>query len=606
MRTYRHRLMGDEVTIHYYGRDDDLSPFLDFIARQPVVGFDTESSGVDIYAPGWFTRLAQFGNATEAHVLAYEHHREAIVRAIHEARQLIVHNGDHDYHVMRVAYGIPLWTMMGKTIDTLMVSRLFDPMGYTVRQGAKIIPTHKLKDRIRMLLDGDFDLDKGLKERFRKLKLKVAEGYAKIPLDDEIYVRYAGLDPILAARLFQALAELSTQARKELLAYEQRISYVMNSMTGRGLLVDQDYTEKQSAELLVASGDSLANAVNAGWPVEDIATKADKEKLAAWLRKHHIKLAKTSTGADSLAKATLETAVSGTWIEPVAKNFFSSREFVKFERDYLQKFLSSSQTDGRVHPNIDPLGAQTGRNSISNPPLQQLPRVGDVRGCLVPGTGYVLIAADYAQIEFRVAAALANETNMIKVIKAGIDMHAVTAMRLYGKIFDDEQRNVAKRAGFGRIYGAGPGAVALQTGVDEETAKKALAAFDRSFPGIRRYARILSQQSEVVTPFGRHIPVDPQRPWGAINYIVQSTARDVFMCGMLRMVDAGFGAYLWIPVHDELICCIPQDSLRDAIPAMSQAMSDDFDGVPITAEAEVMGERWRKKTVPLDTYLASL
>lgn len=606
MRTYRHRLMGEEVTIHYYEANDDLSSFHDFIAHQPIVGFDTESSGVDIYEPGWFTRLAQFGDGSVAHVLRYDCHRADIERAVRGARTLIMHNGDHDFHVLAKAYDIPLWVVMPKTIDTLMVSKLFDPMGHTVRQGPKIIPTHKLKDRIRMLLDGDFDLDKELKERFRKLKMKISEGYRLIPIDDEIYVRYAGLDPILAYRLYQALAEFSTNARRELLAYEQRISYTLAGMTGRGLLVDQDYTEKQSAELLVSSGDALADAMNAGWPVDDIATKADKEALAAWLKQHHIKLVKTGTGADSVAKAAVERSVAGTWIEPIARNFFTSRELVKFERDYLQKFLASSQTDGRVHPDIDALGAQTARNSIRNPPLQQLPRIGDVRGCLWADPGYVLIAADYAQIEFRVAAALANETNMIKVIKAGIDMHAVTAMRLYGKVFDDEQRNVAKRAGFGRIYGAGAGAVALQTGVDEETARKALAAFDRSFPGIRKYARILSQQSEVVTPFGRVIPVDPQRPWGAINYIVQSTARDVFMCGMLRMVGAGFGSFLWIPVHDELIACVPRSMLREAVHSMTEVMSDVFDDVPISAEAEVMGERWRKKTVPLDVYLSGV
>lgn len=600
MRTYRHRLAGDEVVIYAYEPGDDLTPFHDFIARQAAVGFDTESSGVDIFEPGWFTRLAQFGNGTEAHVLRFDCHRLAIESAVYEARALIMHNGQHDLHVLAEAYGIPLWQTMPKTLDTLMISRLFDPMGYTVRgQKGKIVPTHKLKDRIRMLHDGGFDMDKELKERFRKLKLKIADGYRLVPIDDEIYVRYAGLDPILAWRLYDILCVLSTAARRELLAYEQRIAYALATMTGRGLLVDQDYTRQQSGRLLTEAEASHARARKRGWPVDGIETKADKAELAGWLKSRGVKLAKTDSGNDSLAKTTLEAAVAGTPYESATRDFFTARELRKFERDYLQKFLSSSQRDGRVHPTIDALGAQTGRNSISNPPLQQLPRIGDVRGCLAADPGYVLIAADYAQIEFRVAAALAEEANMIKVIRAGIDMHAVTATRLYGKHFDDEQRNVAKRAGFGRIYGAGKATVALQTGVDEETAARALAAFDKSFPGIRAYARRLSQQTEVVTPFGRTIPVDTQRPWGAINYAVQSTARDVFMCGMLRLIAAGFGDFLWLPVHDELIACVPESITREAVACMTSTMADDFDGVPIVADGGLMGPRWRKGTIAL-------
>lgn len=595
MITHRHRLMGDEVTIHFYEPADDLTPVHDFIARQAVVGFDTESSGVDIFAPGWFTRLAQFGNGRESHVLRYDCHREHIANAVRRSKTLVMHNGEHDVHVLAEAYGIPIHEIMPKTIDTLMMSRVVDPMGWTVPgQKGKIVPKHGLKDRVRQLLDGTLDLDKELKARFRSLKLTIKRGYAEIPIDDEVYVRYAGLDPILAWRLFDFLVALATREKKDLLAYEQRLAYVVAGMVGRGLYVHQDYTRDQSARLLREADESLARARRAGWPVDDIGKKADNEALAAWLKARGVKVPKTDEGNDSLAKTKLETSLAKTDLAPVARDFFAAREYVKFERDYLQKFLASSQRDGRVHPVIDTMGAQTARNSVSNPPLQQLPRVGDVRGCLGADPGYVLIAFDYKQIEFRAAASLADEPNMRKAIKAGIDLHDVTATRLYGKGFVDEQRNVAKRAGFGRIYGAGAGTVAMQTGVDENTARKALAAFDATFPRIRVHAKELAQGTEVVTPFGRRIPIDTQRPWGAINYEVQSTARDIFMCGMLRLVDAGFGAYLWLPVHDEMIACVPADIADDAIEVMRTAMTDEFDGVPIEVSGGLMGRHWKK------------
>ena len=164
-----------------------------------------------------------------------------------------------------------------------------------------------------------------------------------------------------------------------------------------------------------------------------------------------------------------------------------------------------------LHPVINTLGAQTGRMSISDPPLQQIPRAGDARSCLRAEPGHALVTADFAQIEFRVAAALADEPTMKANICAGIDLHDVTARRLFGDGFTDAQRGIAKGAGFGRLYGAGAATVALNAGVEIAVAARALSAFDTEYPGIARFADQVGRLREIITPLGRRLPLDRDR-----------------------------------------------------------------------------------------------
>ena len=116
------------------------------------------------------------------------------------------------------------------------------------------------------------------------------------------------------------------------------------------------------------------------------------------------------------------------------------------------------------------------------------------------------MSADFAQIEFRVASALADEPTMAANIRAGIDLHDVTATRLFGEDFTDTQRGIAKGAGFGRLYGAGAATVATNAGVDLGVAKRALCAFETEYPGIAGFAARVSCLPEIITPLGRRPP----------------------------------------------------------------------------------------------------
>lgn len=244
------------------------------------------------------------------------------------------------------------------------------------------------------------------------------------------------------------------------------------------------------------------------------------------------------------------------------------------------------------------LGFYLTGNSISQPPLQQLP-AGEwkVRRCFVPDPGQVMIAADFQAVEMRVLAAVAEEYTMQQAIASGLDLHSFTAERVFGPNFTKAHRQIAKAVGFGKVYGGGAETISRQTGADIPSVKQALIAYDRTFPGIRKYSyrlidRMKNGLNEVTTPIGRRLPVDADRLYACTNYIVQSTARDLFAKAIVRIFKAGMGQYLLLPIHDELLGQAPVAEAEDVVKEIGRLMESTFMGVHIASSPKVVGSSW--------------
>ena len=134
--------------------------------------------------------------------------------------------------------------------------------------------------------------------------------------------------------------------------------------------------------------------------------------------------------------------------------------------------------------------------------------------------------------------------------------------------------------------------MATNAGVGLAVAQGALSASDTEYPGIPRFAARVSRQREIVTPLGRRLPVDSDRSYIGVNYYIQSTALDIFVQAMFRLAAAGLMDHLWLPVHDEIIVSVPDADTREVAWVMGAVMASDFMGVPITANATILGERW--------------
>ena len=597
MHTLTSKLAGDDIPIYIYQDGDSFAPFAEFIAKTPYIGFDTETSGGSIWEKDWHPRLAQFGSASEAHILP-AHLGRQIRAALDAANVLVMHSAPADCITAARGWGVDPEPLGRKSLDTLVLSRLIEPMGHSLR-GAdnRLNSLHGLKDRVRQLVDPHYDADQKLKARFKGWKnedTKRIEGrcdWGTIPLDDPVYLEYSGLDPVITVRLLETLWYLGGSP---LISREHELMVECMLMTWRGMKIDQAYRRDLISTMTDEAKTSHKLARSQGFPADTISLKEDKLKVSEWLEQQGVDVPRTRTGAPSLAKGGIYLAVQDHPVEEVLKNFYRSKELNKLVNDYLSKMDAE-----RCHPDIRSIGAITGRQAVGNPPFHQLPDA--VRGCIVPDDNMVLGAVDLDRIEFVVAAGLSQDETMMQAIINGEDLHCKTASVVYPKLdFSDPDnltpdakyaRHNSKIVGFGRMFGGGAATLSLQTGVPEEEIAKFISGFDRTYPATVKLGRRLGSQDRIVNPWGRVIPADPIRRFGNLNYAVQSTAREVFVDGMLAAIRAGIQVLL--PLHDETIFQAPVSQGDEALRTVVECMSGEFMGVPVTAGGKLMS-RWSK------------
>lgn len=608
MRTYTHTVAGTETTTHFLESRADLSAFEDFLARgDKVLGLDTETTGLDIYARDFACRLVQFGNDREAYVLDAQRFPDAIRKALRQPRGFVVHNAPFDLQVLDKVFGVTIEELADRVIDTRILAHLLDPRAR--HEGGTGLG---LKDLASVYVDPDApDTQAGLHSVFRSIRNPVTgkpctkrDGWRYIPLDHPTYVLYAGLDVILAVRLLRELAPLVKDLELSRLSkFEHHLQALLACVERRGMRLDVPYIERLIEDLdaeaeryrreaarygvtnvnspaqitaaLIGMGEDLTETTDSG------ALKADKGVL--------LPLADLDNGWNPIGARTPN---------PLAGAVLRAKRAEKWKTAYAEAFLELRDPDDRLHPGIHSLQARTARMSVSRPPLQQLPSTDwRIRRAVIADPGHVFISADYSQVELRVLGALADVAGIKEAVRTGQDLHGFTAQLVYGPGYTPFQRNLMKGVGFGKVYGGGASALARQTGAPLEAVKSAIAEYDRVFPEIRRYARKLQRRAEygkkeVVTPSGRHLPLDRDRLYAATNYVVQSTARDVLAQAIVDVHDAGLGDYLVLPIHDELLMQAPEKDAEELAREVGRIMTREFYGVLLEAEGEVTGRNW--------------
>lgn len=601
MQTLTHRVDGDECVIHFPEEPSDLDGFFDFVAAASVVAVDTETSGLDIYSVGHRLRLIQFGTATCAWVLRSDLFATAARKALTDARALVMHNASYDMQVIDRHLGVSVEAMSVKTFDTKILAHLLDP-----RAKSEGGTGHGLKDLSTIYVDPDAsDGSKELTEVFRReYKATKETGWAQIDIDHPTFVRYAGLDVLLASRLFAALAPTVRElGLDDLSRFEHHLQAILATLQRRGMRVDVAYTEALSQELREEAEHFRASAAQFG-----VTNVNSTSQVAAALTGMGEALDETTpSGAAKVDKgvllpmADLDMAWQRVGLRqpnPLADAVLRAKRAEKWDESYAKAFLQLRDSGDRLHPMINSLQARTARMSISRPPLQQLPSSDwRVRRALVSDPGQVLVACDYEQIEMRVLAALAKEQTMLEAIASGVDLHDFTASRIWGEGFSKGQRKLAKGVGFGKVYGGGADTLSRQTGTNIDLVREAISAYDRTFPGIKKYSRGLQLAAEfgkreVVTPSGRHLPLDRDRLYAATNYVVQSTARDVLAQAIVNLHDKGLTEHLLLVVHDELIAQAPRASAQEVMEEIRSTMEMDFFGVRLASDGAVYGRSW--------------
>jgi DNA polymerase-1 len=301
-------------------------------------------------------------------------------------------------------------------------------------------------------------------------------------------------------------------------------------------------------------------------------------------------LKKTSTGPSTDASVLQELADAGHVLPTLLMEY---RELSKLENTYLDALpaMVNPQT-GRIHTSFNQTVAATGRLSSSDPNLQNIPirrELGrDIRRGFIPRRDWILLAADYSQIELRLLAHLSADPAFVEAFRAGGDIHRQTAAIIFDVPLEEvtsEMRSRAKTINFATIYGQGAHALSKQLKIEHAEAKEFIRRYFERFHGIRQYldsmVEFAKQHGYVTTIFGRrrYIPELRERNFNmrafgertAANSPIQGSAADLIKIAMIRIDDAlreaRLQAKMLLQVHDELVFEVPPDEL-DTVKAL--------------------------------------
>jgi len=277
-----------------------------------------------------------------------------------------------------------------------------------------------------------------------------------------------------------------------------------------------------------------------------------------------------STAADVLEKLAPEY--------PIIHDILEYRGLTKLKSTYADGLAEYISEKGRIHTTLNQTITATGRISSTEPNLQNIPvrmELGRlIRKVFVPRDGYVLMDADYSQIELRVLAHMSGDEELIQAYKSDQDIHRITASKVFGIPFEEVtalQRRNAKAVNFGIVYGISSFGLSQDLSISRKEAAEYIEQYFATYPKVKAYLDNLVESAKkdgyVTTMFGRRRPIPElsssnfmQRSFGervAMNSPIQGTAADIIKIAMIKvwkaLRDAGLKSRLILQVHDELL-----------------------------------------------------
>lgn len=568
-----------EVEVHVVRSLDDALACKRWLGERhgsDVLALDCETGGLDPRRDA--LRLTQIGDVNEAWVMPHEDWAGLTKEILGDWNgHWVGHNITFD---MRFLERNGIGVSRHRLHDTSVLAHLEDPAR---RLGLKSLSVAHLDKRAAL---GQELLNEGMS--------KQKWTWATVPLDFDPYTFYAGFDTVLNARYYEAMRPVQAQYA-DVYELEMAVALICSDMSTRGIRIDTEYTRSKKAEI-----DAYAAEVYA-WVEEHYGLKpGSNNAVANRLLADGVRLEKRTKGGAWSVDAEVLTELAD--LHPLAKAVQSHRDALKTSSTYFRGILDS--LDGDVlHPDIKPLGARTGRMSVSKPPFQQLPADSPlVRDCVIPSAGNRLVLCDLDQVEFRILGHFANEPFVRNAVLAGEDLHWAAARVMYGPDATPAQRKKTKNGTFAVLYGAGKDKLAAQQGVTVPEAEAFIAHYRATFPGITNFVTTVEQVARqrefmegtpyVMSPIGRRHPMDKDKLYTGVNYLCQGTAADMFKQALVRMDAAGVSQYLRLPIHDEAMADVPAELAEEVARTIQACMTDHTSlSVPIDAGYKIV-DRW--------------
>lgn len=325
---------------------------------------------------------------------------------------------------------------------------------------------------------------------------------------------------------------------------------------------------------------------------------------------------KTNTKQLSTAEDVLQKLAS---VHPIVPLILEYRKITKLKSTYVDALpaLVNPKT-GRLHTSYNQAVTATGRLSSNNPNLQNIPIRTDlgkeIRKCFIPANeDFVLLAADYSQIELRIIASLSEDEHLCDAFRAGEDIHLATAAKIYGmdkSEISKEQRANVKSVNFGIIYGISSFGLAQQLGVSRKEASDLIEQYFESYPRVKQYIESCKQNAKEkgyaqsmcgrrrylkdINSLNGNLRAFAER--NAVNMPVQASSADMIKLAMIgiyrRMLSEGLQSKMIMQVHDELVFDVYKPELEQMRLIVKEEMVNALKlNIPIVVEMN-SGENW--------------
>jgi len=425
---------------------------------------------------------------------------------------------------------------------------------------------------------------------------KKAIPFGEVQLDRA--TEYAAEDADVTLRLYRHLKpRLSEEGGTRVYERVDRpLIPVVASMEREGIKVDRAQLARLSEEFATTTA-SLETEIHeiAG---QEFSVGSPKQLGEILFDKMGFKGGKKGkSGAYSTDQSTLEKLSADPAAAKLTKKVLEWRHLSKLKSTYTDALQGQiNPNTGRVHTSYSLVGAQTGRLSSTDPNLQNIPIRTDIgrtiREAFVPEPGNTLLAADYSQIELRLAAHMAEVDTLKEAFANGEDIHSRTATEMFGEVTRDT-RAQAKTINFAILYGISRWGLAGRLEVEPDEAQAMIDTYFQRFPGIQRY---ITETLQSVGELGYSETLFGRKTWfpriksknqaerqgserAAINAPIQGTSADIIKRAMVRMLpalrDAGLkDVRMLLQVHDELVFELPTGDVAAASPIIERVMAE--------------------------------
>lgn len=539
--------------------------FIDKLSKQTRVCFDTETTGLNPLIAE-LVGIAFSWEIGKGFYLPFPEDKNDAQQLIEELRpffetehiEKIGQNLKYDIKVL-AKYNI---TVKGKLFDTMLAHYLINP---DMRHNMNVLAETYLNYTpisIESLIG-------------KKGKNQLSIRQTTIEQQTEYAVEDADITYQLAKHFETELTEANTQ--KLFNEIELPLLRVLADMELEGINLDKAFLKSLSIDLDSDIKTLQANIYKEAGEEFNIASPKQLGIVLFEKLKLVDKPKKTKTGQYSTAEDVLSYLAKD---HTIIQNILDYRGLSKLKSTYIDALPNQVlETTGRVHTDYMQTVAATGRLSSNNPNLQNIPirteRGRQVRKAFVPrNDDYLLLAADYSQIELRIIAALSQEETMISAFKNGEDIHASTAAKVFNVPLKDvtrEQRSNAKTVNFGIIYGVSAFGLSNQTNLTRNEAKELIETYYKTYPKLRNY---MSEQIDfarengyVQTVLGRrrylkdinsqNAIVRGAAERNAVNAPIQGSAADIIKVAMIniykKLNNGNFKTKMLLQVHDELV-----------------------------------------------------